>query len=56
MISTCSSSNQNPVSWKEVHNGLQSYWIRSPLKQRIFNPTLSLYSSEKYYKVIYNFK
>ena len=51
MITHASSSEVNPVIWKDVVKYLMSYFKRSPLESQVFIPSLVLYKNKNLYKV-----
>ena len=51
MITHSSSSQVNPLRWKETIQYLTNYFQRSPIVSRAFNPSITFYNNTKVYKV-----
>ena len=51
LVTHASSSQVNPLRWKETIQYLTSYFHRSPIVSRAFNPSITFYNNKKVYKV-----
>ena len=51
VVTHCSTSEVNPIVWRETIEHLQRAFKKSPFEQRVFNPNLQLFGNKALYKV-----
>jgi hypothetical protein len=55
-ISHSSTSSTNPLYWGDLIASLEKYFLRNPIEQRVFNPSLVMYKNMKLYRTMFKIK
>lgn len=56
VVTHCSTSETNPIVWRETLEHLTRAYKKSPFEQRVFNPSLQLFANKTLYKASYVLK